>query len=133
MKFISRTPIPENAEDIKFNFEYDKKFGMINLCNWEDNIKRIENPIKVVIKNKNIIYIHYPVFKFWYVMPFIVTGGVEKNITFIQLIKSIIKTGNEVNKHIISDIPNTQMNREYAITTNSIKIYNNNVYVELQH
>jgi len=132
--FVNRLPVSEHAKNINFNFINDKNFGMINLFKWVNDVLKIENPDAIVIKDINYIDIYYPVFKHHYVMKFIVSG-IEKKVTFLQLIKSIIKTGKEIDKHLISDIP---MNHEYAIKCSmdkgsDIKIDGNKIYVQLQH
>ena len=132
--------IPKGTEPIIFLLNNNPRFGMINLCCWEEDITNITSTKKI---NNTMIKIHFPVFQDFFVKEYQSGSG----FTFRELINMIVKTGLLAGEYAIHNYPEAIFDLttfqpsdfigEYAITSTNkesdIEIKGDNIYVSVQH
>ncbi len=131
---------PKSAKDIYFEFKNNPDFGMLNLCCWKNEIKKIKDYNKKTLNNKSI-KIYYPLFDHFYVKEYHSKNG----FTFENIIEKIYQTGIQAAKYNIKMNPHHYEHPispenslgEYAITSSkkgsNIKTKDNRIYISLQH
>lgn len=138
---LTNKKIPKKAHELHFRSLDNKDVGILNLCCYRSEIKKIKNYNKKLDFPKKI-YIYYPIFDKFYVQEHY-TG---ENFTFNKLIKLIYDTGINAGKYEIKHNPEFYKNNwaivptsfvtKYAISSNNkrsdIKILDNNIYISLQ-
>ena len=132
---------PEKAKPITFHFKNDKDFGMLNFCDWKNDINKIHNCDQKVIKYKDI-NIYFPLPDVFYVKKYYSKNG----FTFRKLVALIANCGIESYQYDIITNPSHYRNiggikaeyllGRFAITWSpdfsDITIKENNVYVSVQ-
>lgn len=134
----SRT-IPDDHNDIKFNWTNSQDFGMINLSSYQNDINKLDN-LDDIVSDSTSLNIHFPLFdKF-----FVEKHNSESGFTLKELITSIVETGLSAGEydtlhypeHYNVSNPNAHnFIDRYAILSSTNKsgivIKDNNVYVSV--
>jgi hypothetical protein len=122
-----------NTEPILF-MSKEKSIGIINLCNWEEDLSNIENRNRLVV-DRTTIKVYFPMFESFYTKTF----NSDTGFTLNRLIKCIVytglQTGDYLVDHPIIGVPNGSLFiAPYSIISgdsSDIKIRGYNVYVSV--
>lgn len=137
MHLVSRTDNepPEEAENIIFfgNYKNIPDFGIINLCSFEENIQHI-NDLNHKVSDLKELKFYFPLFEHYVVKKYTSKTGFTLKL-ILDKINRIAKIANSLFKNC--DDEDYYWVGEYAITCHpndsDVKIYENNIYIDLQH